>query len=138
VLIIAGFFAYQNIPNISIRLASAKAGIHASLPSYQPSGFSVNSHIIYSPGEIAVAYKANADNRGYTVTQKTTTWNSDALKEHLVGASNSMPVSYPNNGQTIYLHDGSEADWINNGVWYSISGDSSLNTGQLIKIASSL
>jgi len=137
-LIVGGFFIYQNIPNISVHYASAKAGIHASLPNYQPSGFTINSHVAYSPGEISVAYKANADSRAYTITQKSTNWNSDALKEHLMGAKGVIPQSYPDNGRTIYLHDNQEADWVNNGVWYSISGNSSLNTDQLIKIATSL
>lgn len=138
VLVVGGFFAYQNIPNLSVRYASTKAGVRASLPAYQPSGFTVNSHVAYAPGEISVAYKANADNRAYVITQKNTNWNSDALKEHLMGETGNIPQSYPDSGRTIYLHDNHEADWVNNGVWYSISGDSSLNTDQLIKIATSL
>ncbi|MDB5182714.1 MAG: hypothetical protein JWO47_498 [Candidatus Saccharibacteria bacterium] len=138
VLLVGGFVAYQNIPNLSIRYASAKAGVHASLPTYQPAGFAINSHVGYSPGVISVAYKANADNRAYTITQKTTNWNSDALKEHLMGTTGIIPQSYPDNGQTIYLHDNNQADWVNNGVWYSITGNSNLNTDQLIKIATSL
>ncbi len=138
VLVIGGIFAYQNIPNIAVHYASTKAGISASLPTYQPSGFTVNNHVTYSPGEISVAYKANADNRAYVVTQKTTNWNSDALKEHLMGISGSIPQIYPDSGRTIYLHDSHEADWVNNGVWYSITGNSDLNTDQLIKIATSL
>lgn len=138
VLVISGFVAYQNIPNLSVRYASAKAGVHASLPTYQPAGYAINSHVAYSPGQISVNYKANADQRAYKVTQKSTNWNSDALKEHLMSETGIIPQSYPDNGQTIYLHDDGQADWVNNGVWYSISGNSDLNTDQLIKIATSL
>ncbi len=137
-LMVGGFFAYQNLPKISIRYASAKSGVHASLPTYEPSGFSLNNHVAYRPGEITVAYKANADNRAYNVVQKSTNWNSDALKEHIMSESGAAPQSYPDGGRTIYLHDNHEADWVQDGVWYSITGDSSLNTDQLIKIASSI
>ena len=138
VALVGGVFAYQNIPNLTVRYASTQAGIHATLPTYQPSGFTINNHVAYSPGVISVAYKANADSRAYVVTQKSTNWNSDALKEHIMGTSGVIPQSYPDSGRTIYLHDNHEADWVNNGVWYSITGNSDLNTDQLIKIATSL
>lgn len=138
VLIIGGFFVYQNIPNIAVHYASAKAGVHASLPEYQPSGFAVSSRVEYSPGTIAIDYKANADDRTYTVTQKATNMNSETLKEHLTTTSTSTPLSFPESGRTIYLDGNSGANWVDKGVWYSISGDSSLNTDQLIKIATSL
>lgn len=132
------FFTYQNIPNINVRYAAAKSGVNASIPSYQPAGFSVNNHVQFSPGELTIAYKANADDRAYTVSQKNTSWNSDALKDHLVTKIGTTPMTYPDSGRTIYLHDDSSADWVQSGVWYSITGESSLNTDQLIKIATSI
>lgn len=136
--LLGGFFAYQNIPNLNVRYAAAKAGVDGRLPAYKPSGFAVNSHVIYSPGSITIAYKANADSRSYTLTQANTSWSSDALKDHLTTTTGSQLQTYPQKGQTIYLHDGNQADWVDNGVWYSVSGNSSLNTDQLIKIASSI
>lgn len=138
VLLLGGFFMYQNIPSINVRYAATKSGVHASLPGYQPAGFAVNSHVQYSPGQITIAYKANADNRSYTLSQQNTSWNSDALRDHLATATGSTPQSYPYSGLTIYLHDSSRADWVAGGVWYSIAGDSKLNTDQLIKIATSI
>ncbi len=138
VLAVGGFFLYQNIPNLSVRYASAKAGVPASLPEYQPAGFDVSKAVEYSPGQLTIAYHANADERKYTITQKNTSWNSEALKDHLAAAMGSEPQSYPDNGQTIYLHNDSSADWVAGGVWYSITGDSKLNTDQLIRIATSL
>ena len=137
ILVIGGFFAYQNIPNMSVRYASAKAGVRAGLPGYKPAGFAVNSHVQYNPGMVTISYHANTDDRSYTVTQRNTSWNSQALKDHLVTTSN-VPQSYPSKGQTIYMHDGNKADWVAGGVWYSISGDASLSTEQLIQIATSI
>lgn len=138
VLVLGGFFAYQNIPNISVRYASAKSGVNASLPGYRPTGFSINSHVKYTPGSVSISYNANTDGRSYTLTQRTSSWNSQALKDHLAAKGNTAPQIYPSNGQTIYLHDDSSADWVNGGVWYSISGASNLDTDQLIKIATSI
>jgi hypothetical protein len=138
VLVIGGLYMYQNIPDLSVRYASAKSGVRATLPNYQPSGFAVNSHIQYSPGELTIAYKANTGSRTYTVTQRNTSWNSDALKDHLTTIGGITPQTYPDNGRTIYLHDDNSADWVNSGVWYHITGNANLNTDQLIKIASSL
>ena len=138
VMLLGAFFAYQNVPSISVRYASAKAGVHATLPGYRPSGFALTDRVKYEPGEVALAYKANADSRSYVVTQKTTSWNSEALQDHLTATSKMSPQTFPENGRTIYLHDGDQADWIEGGVWYSISGKSDLNTDQLIKIATSI
>ncbi len=138
VLAAGSVFLYQNMPGLSVRYASAKAGVAASLPEYQPAGFSVSKAVEYSPGQLTIAYHANADDRKYTITQKNTSWNSQALKDHIAAATGSEPQSYPDNGQTIYLHNDSSADWVDGGVWYSITGDSKLNTDQLIRIATSL
>jgi len=138
VLLFGAFFTYQNVPSMSVRYASAKAGVKASLPGYRPAGFAVSKRIQYSPGQITIAYKTNADSRSYNVSQKNTSWNSEALRDHLVTTTGSDPQSFPDKGRTIYLHDGDQADWVNNGVWYSISGNSELNTDQLIKIATSI
>lgn len=134
---LGGFFAYQNIPNMSVRYAAIKAGVSGQMPSYKPAGFAIDSHIQYSPGKFSIAYSTNADSRSYTLTQSNTAWSSDALKDHLT-TSGSQLQTYPQNGQTIYLHDNAQADWVNNGIWYSIAGSSSLNTDQLIKIANSI
>lgn len=138
ILVLGGFLVYLNLPRISVRYAAAKAGVSGAMPTYQPAGYAVSNHVSYSPGEIAIVYKANADDRNYVVSQKNTSWNSDALKDHLSTAASGQLQTYPQNGQTIYLHDGAQADWVSNGVWYSIYGTSKLNTDQLIKIANSL
>lgn len=137
-LLLGGFVAYQNVPNLAVRYASMKAGVNASLPGYQPAGFAINDRVQYSPGEVAVAYKANADDRNYTLTQKNSAWNNESLKDYLTTTSGQEPQSFPENGKTIYLYGDSDATWVDGGVLYKISGDSSLNTDQLIKIASSL
>ena len=138
VLFLAGFFAYQNMARINVKYATTKSGVHANLPGYQPSGFAVSNKVEYDSGAVKISYRANADERNYTVTQRSSDWDSQALKEHLASLDGMAPQSYPDNGLMIYLHGDSSADWVTDGVWYSITGDAKLNTDQLIKIASSI
>lgn len=141
VLLLAGLVVYQNIPKISVRYAATRAGIAASLPSYSPSGFSLSPKINYTPGHLTLSYESNSDERGFTITQRESNWNSDALiSNYVLGASDGeQPQTYEDKGRTIYLFGDSSATWVSNGVWYEIKGNSSkLTSDQLIRIATSL
>lgn len=138
VLLLGSFFAYQNMAKINVKYASAKSGVNASLPGYQPSGFAVSKKIEYGSGAVTISYRANADERSYAITQRSSDWDSQALKEHLASLDGMTPQSYPDNGLMIFLHGESSADWVAGGVWYSITGNAKLNTEQLINIASSI
>src|SRR5690606_14642926 len=61
-LLIGGFFVYQNIPGLTMRLATSRAGVAGQLPSYQPAGFEINGGIAYRPGQIVINYRSNSDN----------------------------------------------------------------------------
>jgi hypothetical protein len=55
-----------------------------------------------------------------------------------VNAQTDDPLIFQQKGLTIYMYDGSHATWVNQGVWYTIEGDSLLDTEQLLRIATSL
>lgn len=133
----ASFIAWQNAPNIAMKIASERADIAGNLPSYQPAGFSFTGSISYQPGEIKVAYKANADNRSYSITQKASGWDSETLRQNYV-ADKTQSQTIQEKGKTIYLYDGNNATWVDGGIWYRIEGDSKLNSDQLLKLAASL
>lgn len=138
-LLIGGFFAYQNIPNLSMRLASARAGVHGSLPAYKPAGFSLHGGISYKPGQITIGYKANSDDRSFTITQIASSWNSETLVQNYDALKNNASyVIIPNKGKTIYLYNGSNATWVDGGIWYRIEGNSQLNSDQLLNLANSM
>src|SRR5207253_1604272 len=40
-VVLGGFIAYLNMTNIQLRVASAEAGFHASMPSYKPTGYTL-------------------------------------------------------------------------------------------------
>lgn len=137
-LLLVGFIAYQNIPNITMRYASARAGINASLPGYRPAGFSLSPRIQYTPGQITLSFKSNSDDRSFSITQRETAWNSDALLSNYLASKPGQVQRYEDKGRTIFLYGDNSATWVSGGVWYDIDGNSQLNSDQLIRIATSL
>ena len=137
-VLLVGFFAIQNVPNLSMRVAAARAGVHASMPSYQPAGFSFKGPIQYGSGQVTISFASHTDDRTYSVIQKETRWNSDALLTNYVIAENKQYQTYVDRGRTLYIYDGSNATWVDNGIWYQVEGDSQMTTDQLVRIAASI
>jgi hypothetical protein len=137
-VLLGGFFAIQNVPNLSMRVASARAGFNASLPGYNPSGFSFKGPISYTPGQVKITYASNTDDRSYELTQRASNWNSDALLSNYVVVSNQQYQTYLDRGRTLFIYNGSNATWVDNGVWYQIEGNSQMTTDQLVRIAASM
>lgn len=136
-LLIGGFVAYRSMPQIALHLASVRAGIRANMPGYQPAGFSLSGPVQYSSGQITLNFQSNSDDRGFKVVQKSTEWNSQTLLENFVNDKEPYQT-FQDKGRTVYIYDGSNATWVNGGVWYQIEGESALNSDQLLRIASSL
>jgi hypothetical protein len=137
-ILLIAFFTYQNIPNISMRLAASKAGFSAKLPSYQPSGFALAGPIEYGPGHITIDFKSNSDDRNFNVSQKLSNWNSEALIDNFLVTNNKTYQTYEDKGRTIFTYDGNNATWVSGGIWYQIEGNASLSTSQLLSIATSM
>lgn len=137
-LAISGLMAYQNLPELAMRVAATRAGLSASLPSYQPSGYSLAGPIQYQPGQVTINYKSASDDRSFNVVQKNSSWNSETLLENFVTTTNTPYQTFQSNGRTIYIYGGNKATWVDGGIWYSIDGQSNLNSDQLLRIAESL
>lgn len=137
-ILLIGFIGYQNATNMSMKVASSRAGFNASVPGYQPAGFGMSGPIEYGPGQVTLNFRSHSDNRNFHITQKTSNWNSEALLNNFVVSNNKSYQTYQEKGQTIYIYDGSNATWVHGGVWYQVEGDSSLSSDQLLKIASSI
>ncbi|MEK7603439.1 MAG: DUF4367 domain-containing protein [Patescibacteria group bacterium] len=138
VILLGGFIAIQNIPNLAVKMAASRAGVDASLPSYQPTGFALNGKVEYKPGQVSVAYKSRTDDRQFNIVQTASSWNSDALLDNFINTTRRTYQTYQDKGKTIFVYDGSNATWVDGGVWYQIEGNSSLNSDQLLRLASSL
>lgn len=139
VLVLGAYVAYLNIPSISMKVAANRAGFSANLPGYTPSGYSLQNPIVHSPGQVAINFKSNTDERKFSLTQQPTNWDSAALLENVVTKNNPNYLTYQDRGLTIYIFDGSSAAWVNDGKMYQVNGEgSSLDADQLLKIATSV
>ncbi len=136
-LIVAGIITYFNIPNIAVKIAASKAGVTASMPNYT-AGFHRSGPISYAPGQITLNFSTSVDNRSFAITQKKSLWDSQSLLSNYLNDKTSNYETFRDRGLTLYIYDGSNATWVDGGVWYTIEGNSGLSTDQLLKIAASM
>ncbi len=137
-LIFSGVFVYQNLPNFAIKVAAARAGFHATLPAYHPSGFSIDGFIHYKNGQVTLNYHSASDTRSYSVVQAPSEWSSESLLTNYVNKTNKQYQTFQDSGKTIFIYDGANATWVDGGVWYRVISSSSLSSDQLLGIANSL
>jgi hypothetical protein len=138
IVIAGGILAYQNASNIKLYVASSKAGFQATAPGYHPSGFDLGA-LSYSPGTIAMNYHSNSDSRSYTLTEKSSNWDSSTLRDSFVSqVAGQNYETIEAAGRTVYVYGNNNATWVNGGIWYQVKSSGSLSTQQLIQLASSM
>lgn len=136
VVMLAGYFTYLSMPNLSIRVAAVQSGVNAKYPGYRPDGYALNGPITFTDGEVRMRFAYVDGNHGFTVTQQKSNLSSSAIKQQLDETSESV-MTTTTNGLTIYSHDG-RTTWVNSGILYTIEGDAALSNSQLQRIATSL
>lgn len=139
-LLLVGFFAYQNAAQLSVRVASARSGVSASMPGYVPAGYSASPNVKTESGKISISFTSNSDqSRNFTLTEQASNWNSNSLLANYVEESgcNNCHQTWQNDGKTVYIYD-NNATWVDGGIWYTIEGNAQLTSDQLLRLASSL
>ena len=137
-LLLAGYFTYINMPNLSVRVAAAQAGINASYPAYRPDGYSLNGPIAYDAGQVSIKFASTSSPKNFTVTQTRSNWDSSAVEQNYAKEKWGKNVTTTvDRGLTIYSN-GSNAAWVNDGILYTISGDAPLSSQQVLNIATSM
>jgi len=138
ILVLGGFFAWQNIPSVAVKVTSLRAHISASTPSYTPSGFKFAGLTNYHSGAITIQYKANSDaSRTFAITQEKSNLNSPSLVATELSGNTSQSSQI--NGKTVYIYGSdNDAAWVDHGIKYSIDDHANLNADQILKIAGSL
>lgn len=137
-VMLGGYLTYLNMPNLSVRVAAAQAGVNASFPQYRPDGYRFDGPIAYSAGEVTINFQSNGGPQRFTVKQKSSSWDSQAVLDNYVAKkSNNQYVTSSESGLTIYTFD-NKAAWVNKGIFYSIDGDAPLSSEQILRIASSM
>jgi hypothetical protein len=138
VLLLAGYFTYINLPNLSVRVAAAQAGINASYPSYRPIGYSLNGPVAYQAGQVTMQFRSNSGPQRFALAQAKSSWDSTALLEKFVNPhSHGKYATYSDAGLTIYTYAGGAA-WVNGGIMYSVDGTADLSNDQVQRIATSM
>jgi Domain of unknown function (DUF4367) len=139
IALLGGFFAWQNIPQISMRVASAKSSVDASVPDYTPPGFGFSGPISYTDDAVKMSFKANSDSsRGFTLVQEASPETSPSLAANSLNGGENVQTSQVN-GTTVYIYgDNNHAMWVNKGIRYTIEDGAKLNSDQILKIADSL
>ena len=138
VLLITGYFTYVNMPNLSVRVAAAQAGIDASYPEYRPVGYRLNGPVAYQDGKVSMNFASNSGPVAFALNQERSSWDSAALLEKYVDPrSEGKYATYSDAGLTIYTY-GTDAAWVNGGIMYTVEGDASLSNEQIRRIATSL
>jgi hypothetical protein len=136
-LSLMGLFLWQsNYPDISIKLASLRAGLTASVPSFVPNGWSKAQDVKTSDG--GLSYELVKDGRKLKIEQQRTDWDSQAVLEQYVLARTPDYLAMQAQGLTIYMYEGNQAAWVNQGTLYTISGDHGVEQDDIIRMATSL
>ncbi len=136
-LLIVGVVGSRQLPAERLRTAAAKAGFNATLPDYQPAGFSLQK-LNAGPGIVATNFHSNSDNRVYTITQRQSTWDSIGLRDNFVTSIDANYQTAIAGSHTVYLYSNGNATWISGGIWYIIQSHDSLNQRQLVNLAASM
>lgn len=136
IVMLAGYFTYLNMPNLSLRMAAVQSGIDAKYPGYSPDGYALNGPINFKDGEVSMKF-AYADNaHDFTLTQQKSSWDSTAVRQYVDSRSDNTSATQID-GLTIYTYEGNAA-WVNGGILYTLSGDARLSNEQIQRIATSM
>lgn len=139
VVIMGGYIWVSNYNNLSIRTASQRAGIVASLPHYTPSNYKLNGPISYGTGFVSFNLKNSKESdKSIAVVQRKSEWNSASLLELYVSPKGKDYVAVDSQGLKIYLYGDNQATWVNKGLQYVVTANSSLSRDQIVKMAESL
>lgn len=137
-LLLGSFFAYQKVPTVSMRIAANEAGFMGTIPAKIPAGYAFSGPVKAVDSAVAVTYKSSSDDRQFVISQRKTNWSSEALLTNYLQDSKLNYQAYKENGLTIFIYDGSNATWVDKGIWYTINGNqNSLSSSQLLEIAAS-
>lgn len=136
---VGGILIRQNMPSLQVQLASNRAGVSSSLPSYVPAGYNLADGVDYKQGEITLTYQSRTDDqRTFTITQAESFWTSESLKQNYLENLEGGYQTVQENGKTIYLYDDG-ATWVDGGVWYKVeAGDANLSSTQMIDLINGL
>lgn len=136
-IMLGGYLTYVNMPNLSVRVASARAGVDAQFPEYSPDGYSFAGPVAYAPGEVTINFKGSGGQQAYEIKQKTSNWDSQAVLDNFITRETNSYLTYSEQGLTVYTYE-NRAAWVSGGVLYTIDSKAPLSSQQILRIAGSM
>ena len=136
VIMLAGYFTYLSMPNLSIRMAAVQSGVDATYPGYRPSGYALRGPVSFRDGEVSMRFAYADGGHDFTLTQSRSNWTSATLKEQFSETPDTVTTTTID-GLTIYSQ-GNKASWVNSGILYTIDGEANLSNNQIQRIATSM
>lgn len=131
-----GYLSYLSLPDVSTRVAAMQAGIDADLPAYVPSNYQLNGLAKFDGKAVNISYKSGKNK--YTIKQSRSSWDSVALLNNYVEKNwSDQYTATQEKGIMVYTSGRGEAAWVNNGIVYTIDGQTGLDDEQIRKIANS-
>lgn len=130
-IVVASFVAYQNSPTLQLKVATTRTGISAHIPNFAAAGFSFNG-LRADSDKLIFGFRGTKGT--YELTQTSTNFN-DANMIQAIGATNAngTPVyQVVMAGNTmVYRFNNTNATWVSDGQWYTVSGTSALTNQQV-------
>ncbi len=137
VLALVGYLVYANLPDLSVRVAAMQTGISKAYPSFVPSSYRLDGLVKEENGRITMAFKDDKSHK-FMLYEEKSGWDSAAVLSNFVEKEWDDYAVTKGQGLTIYM-SGSNAAWVNGGVFYLITDDSgTLTSTDLHDIAVSL
>lgn len=136
------YYVNLSTPDVSLKVAAMQTGIDAKYPNFTPRDYKL-SDIMSENGKITLNFKNvnnNSEEGGdYSIIEERSSWDSNALYANYVKDEfSSEYTTIKEQGLTIYI-DGSNAAWVNGGVFYKlVSSGNILTKKQITAIAVSL
>jgi len=130
-IVIAGFAVYQNTPGLQFKVASVQAGVSTHMPNFKAAGFAYEGAKARD-GKLTVGFSKGGST--YQLTQTTTNLTGDEMIDAVGGTTASGHPAYKTieaGGTTIYRFDNTNATWVADGTWYTVSGNAALSDNQV-------
>lgn len=138
IALVGSYLTYVNMPNWSVHVAAASAGVNATYPQYRPDGYSLSGGPQWSDGQVTLNFTANAGTSKFSIKQAKSSWDSSAVLDNVVRKNTGEKyITNQERGLTIYTYSGNAA-WVNGGILYTIEGNAPLSGEQIRRIATSL
>lgn len=131
-LLLGGLLGYLNLNTIKLKVASARAGFSAQMPTYQPTGYVLGA-VTTQSGNVSLNFRSGE--KHYQLSQQPTNWNSQTLGDDIIASAGAKTIE--SQGRIIYIYDNT-ASWVSGGVRYDLTGNAELDEDDIAAIAASM